>query len=79
MMGRTVNLQPNRQSDKRCDRGRHAVTASFLTPNLKVSVEYHEEKPLGVELPKTVDLKVTEVVPGMKTATATSAKKTIVT
>ncbi len=47
----------------------------FLTPNLKVSVEYHEEKPLGVELPKTVDLKVTDVVPGMKTATATNVLK----
>lgn len=47
----------------------------FLTPNLKVSVEFHEGKPLGVELPKTVDLKVLEVVPGMKQATVTNVLK----
>ena len=47
----------------------------FLTPNLKVSVEFHEEKPLGVDLPKTVDLKVTDVVPAMKTATVTNVLK----
>jgi len=47
----------------------------FLVPNLKLSVEFHEDKPIGVELPKTVDLKVTDVVPGMKTATATNVLK----
>src|SRR6185436_19017946 len=35
-------------------------SGKFLTPNLKVSVEFYEGKPMGVELPKTVDLTVTE-------------------
>src|SRR5437667_8859031 len=37
----------------------------YLTPNLKVSVEFYEGKPMGVDLPKTVDLKVTDVPPGL--------------
>ena len=47
----------------------------FLTANLKVSVEFHEEKPIGVELPKTVDLKVTDVVPALNSATVTNVLK----
>ena len=47
----------------------------YLTPNLKVSVEFYEGKLMGVELPKTVDLKVTDVAPGMKTATVTNVLK----
>ncbi len=47
----------------------------YLIPNLKLQVEFHESKPLGVELPNTVDLKVTDVPPGLKTATATSVLK----
>jgi elongation factor P len=47
----------------------------YLTTNLKVSVEFYEDKAIGVELPKTVDLKVTDVVPAMKTATVTNVLK----
>ncbi len=47
----------------------------YLTPNLKASVEFYEDKAIGVELPKTVDLKVTDVVPAMKTATVTNVLK----
>jgi elongation factor P len=47
----------------------------YLIPNLKLQVEFYESKPVGVELPNTVDLKVTDVVPGMKTATATNVLK----
>ena len=47
----------------------------YLTPNLKVTVEFHETQPIGVELPKTVDLKVTDVVPALKSATVTNVLK----
>ncbi|MGH7819737.1 MAG: elongation factor P [Candidatus Binatia bacterium] len=47
----------------------------YLIPNLKVQVELHESKPIGVELPKTVDLKITDVPPGLKTATVTNVLK----
>ena len=48
---------------------------NYLTPNARLSVEMYEAKPLGVNLPKTVDLTVTETQPGMKGATATNQLK----
>jgi elongation factor P len=47
----------------------------YLTPNARIQVEFHEGRPLGVSLPKTVDLRVTETAPGLKTATATNVPK----
>ena len=47
----------------------------YLTPNLRVQVEFIEEKPMGVELPKTVDLEVQDTPPGIKTATVTNVLK----
>ena len=47
----------------------------YLLPNTKVSVEYHDDKPIGVELPRVVELTVTETDPIMKTATVTSSPK----
>ena len=47
----------------------------YLTPNSRIQVEFHDGRPLGVELPKTVDLKVTETTPGLKTATVTNVPK----
>jgi elongation factor P len=47
----------------------------YLIPNLKLQVEFYESKPIGVDLPTTVDLKVVDVPPGMKTATATNVLK----
>src|SRR6266851_9106181 len=32
----------------------------FLIPNLKVAVEFYEGKPISVELPATVDMKIIE-------------------
>jgi elongation factor P len=47
----------------------------YLTPNSRIQVEFFEESPIGVELPKTVDLRVTETTPGMKGATVTNVLK----
>jgi elongation factor P len=47
----------------------------FLTPNLKVKVEYYEGKPMSVELPPTVDLTVLETEPGLKGATVSNVTK----
>jgi elongation factor P len=48
----------------------------YLTPNLRVEVEFDsEETPMGISLPKTVDLAVTETAPGIKNATVTNALK----
>src|SRR5947209_18851295 len=48
---------------------------NYLTANLKIQVEFYEGKPIGIELPQTVDLEVTEVEPGLKSATASSVLK----
>lgn len=48
---------------------------SFLTANLKVSVNYYQEKPVGVELPVAVDLKVASTGAGAKGATVTNQYK----
>jgi elongation factor P len=47
----------------------------YLVPNSRIQVEFHEEQPIGVELPKTVDLRVVETTPGMKGATVTNVLK----
>jgi elongation factor P len=47
----------------------------YLTPNLQIRVEFFDNKPVGVELPQTVDLKVIETEPGLKSATASSVTK----
>ncbi len=47
----------------------------FLTPNLKMEVQFHETKPVGLELPQTVTLKVVETSPFIKTATVTNSFK----
>jgi elongation factor P len=48
---------------------------SYLIPQLKVSVEFYEGKPMSVELPATVDLKVVETEPGLKGATVSNVTK----
>lgn len=48
---------------------------SYLIPNLRLQVEFHDTAPVGVALPKTVDLKVVDTAPGIKGATATNQLK----
>jgi elongation factor P len=48
---------------------------SYLIPQLKVSVEFYEGKPMSVELPATVDLTVVETEPGLKGATVSNVTK----
>lgn len=47
----------------------------YLTPNLQIKVEFFDGKAVGVELPQTVDLKIIETEPGLKSATASSVTK----
>jgi len=42
---------------------------------MKITVEYYEQTPIGIELPRVVELAVTETEPSMKTATITSSSK----
>ena len=47
----------------------------YLAPNLKVNVEFYEGRPLSVELPATVDLRVLETEPALKGATVSNVTK----
>jgi elongation factor P len=47
----------------------------YLVPQLKVKVEFYEGKPIGVELPATVDLAVVETEPGLKGASVSNVTK----
>jgi elongation factor P len=47
----------------------------YLIPQLRVKVEFYEGKPLGVELPATVDMTVVETEPSLKGATVSNVTK----
>ena len=47
----------------------------YLTANLQIIVEFFDGKPVGIELPQTVELTVIETEPGLKSATASSVTK----
>src|SRR4051812_39704966 len=47
----------------------------FLIPQLKITVEFYEGKPIGVELPASVDMTVVETEPGLKGATVSNVTK----
>ena len=48
---------------------------NYLKADSVIRVEFYEEDPVGIELPSTVDLLVTETVPGIKGATASAQVK----
>lgn len=49
--------------------------ALYLIPDVMLKVVYFEGRPVDVELPATVDLKVVETEPGMKGGSATNVTK----
>ena len=50
-------------------------TVNYLVPNTVVKVEFHNDKAIGVDLPDTMDLKVTQTEPTIQKATASSVMK----
>ncbi len=49
--------------------------AQYLVPDVTLKVEFHEGRPVGIQLPPTVDLKVVETEPGIKGGSATNVMK----
>jgi elongation factor P len=47
----------------------------YLLPNTEVQVNFHNERPIGVQLPPSVVLTITETEPTLKGATATGSFK----
>jgi elongation factor P len=50
-------------------------SVQYLLPESTIRVEFFEGTAVGIELPQTVDLKVTDTVPGIKGATASAQVK----
>jgi elongation factor P len=49
--------------------------AQYLIPDVVLKVEYYEGSPIDIQLPATVDMKVVETEPGLKSASATNVMK----
>lgn len=49
--------------------------AKWLTPNLVIEAEFYEGRPIGLQLPKTLDLEVEQTEPGVRGDTKTSVTK----
>ena len=47
----------------------------YLVPNMKITIDFYEEDPVGINLSKTVDLKVTDTPPALKGATVINELK----
>jgi Translation elongation factor P (EF-P)/translation initiation factor 5A (eIF-5A) len=50
-------------------------SAPWLSAGIKLQVQFYENKPLGIELPKTVRGKIVETQPMMKGSTASASYK----
>jgi elongation factor P len=50
-------------------------TMLYLLPNTVISVDFYDERPVGIDLPNTVSLQVVDTEPSMKGATASASYK----
>jgi len=49
--------------------------ADFLKDGMAIDVQFHDDVPIGVDLPAHVELKIVETDPGFRGDTATNATK----
>lgn len=49
--------------------------AQWMQPGMKIVAEYYNGKPIGIELPNSIELDIVETAPVMKSATKTSSFK----
>ena len=49
--------------------------AGYLIPNIDVQINFHNERPIGIQLPPTVTLAIVETEPNVKGGTATGSFK----
>jgi elongation factor P len=47
----------------------------YLIPNIKLKIEMYEERPVGIELPLTVEMLVLETEPAIKGASVSNVSK----
>jgi elongation factor P len=56
-------------------KGELGETVYYLIPNTLVKVEFFQEKPIGIDLPDTMELKVVQTEPTLQKATASAVMK----
>ena len=49
--------------------------SGYLVPNIDVQVNFHNDRPIGIQLPASVTVTVVETEPNLKGATATGSFK----
>ena len=49
--------------------------AQWMQPGMKILAEYYDGRPIGIDLPQYLVLKITETAPVMKTATKNASSK----
>ena len=49
--------------------------AQWMQPGMKITAEYYDGRPIGIELPQFLVLEVVDTAPVMKTATKTASTK----
>jgi elongation factor P len=47
----------------------------YLIPNIKIAIEFYEGRPIGIDLPLNVEMKVMETEPGIKGASVSNVGK----
>ena len=62
-------------SRSRCRTRCSATWSGYLVPESVIKVEFYGTEPVGIELPQTVDLTVTDTAPAIKGATASAQLK----
>ena len=50
--------------------------AKYMSPGMQVQIEFYEGKPMGVDLPPTIELEVVETEPEVRGGTASNSPKT---
>ena len=66
----TSNYEQMRATEEELGNGAH-----YLLPENVVKVTFHGDKPIGIELPTSMEFEVVEAEPGMRTATASASYK----
>jgi elongation factor P len=47
----------------------------YLTPNIQIQVEFYEGRPIGIDMPASVELKVVSTEPALRGATVSNVSK----
>ena len=50
-------------------------SAQWLMPGMRIQAEYYNGKPIGIQLPNSVELEIVDTAPVMKSATKTASTK----